>query len=612
MRLRLIQVTRRKSGRESRRESQLEGELLALGRGSDCDLELVDLSVALRHAELLRKGDGVYLRPVGRSELSVSGQRCVGERRLAVGDVVRIGPFELRAIAAEAGFDLALEVEQMARREDARGELAKRSRLTVEGGWFSRRTLSFAGVAVVLLGFLVLPLALGRAGSWSSGPLSHKHSFAADDCGECHTRAFATVENGACLDCHAEIGNHSDSPALAAAGMTGAACTDCHSEHAGEPGLLARAQDSCAGCHTDLSQRLEQPRVANASDFAADHPEFQLAMLDPATRKATPVGWQRDLEERSGVAFSHARHVGEALPEVPERLRSDPARKSEPLRCSSCHQLEAGGQRMQPIEFEKHCQACHQLGFDAALPDDQAPHAKPVELREGLRRLYAAQVVAGNAAAVALPEALRFRIPGSTLSDQEQSQAQGFVDARVRRAEHALYVEPGECARCHALERDAPAASEESGAGEASLAKPPSVPPVYITERWMPQSMFRHATHAPFPCADCHPAAAAYLEGGDAENPRPEWSLPEAGPFALRTEAELQELGLTPSKLASDLLIPGIEQCRGCHGGENARPPEVASECSLCHRFHRAEHGPMQPGGAARPSPVARNAAHSD
>jgi predicted CXXCH cytochrome family protein len=41
------------------------------------------------------------------------------------------------------------------------------------------------------------------------------------------------------------------------------------------------------------------------------------------------------------------------------------------------------------------------------------------------------------------------------------------------------------------------------------------------------------------------------------------------------------------SKEASDLLIPGIENCRGCHGGAYARE-KVPTTCIACHDYHQS------------------------
>jgi hypothetical protein len=122
-----------------------------------------------------------------------------------------------------------------------------------------------------------------------------------------------------------------------------------------------------------------------------------------------------------------------------------------------------------------------------------------------------------------------------------------------------------------------------------------AVAPVGVTKVWLPEIEFSHATHAPFACRDCHAAAAVYAPKS-ADLGRPEWSRPAPGhPYALLGAEERARLpGLAPSETAGDVLVPGIEGCRSCHGGAKASPPLVASDCVLCHPFHDEKHGPLR------------------
>jgi predicted CXXCH cytochrome family protein len=49
------------------------------------------------------------------------------------------------------------------------------------------------------------------------------------------------------------------------------------------------------------------------------------------------------------------------------------------------------------------------------------------------------------------------------------------------------------------------------------------------------------------------------------------------------------------SKQSSDLLLPGIAQCRTCHLGESAAKAEVPSSCAMCHTYHPREGAPANP-----------------
>ena len=47
------------------------------------------------------------------------------------------------------------------------------------------------------------------------------------------------------------------------------------------------------------------------------------------------------------------------------------------------------------------------------------------------------------------------------------------------------------------------------------------------------------------------------------------------------------------SQTSSEVLIPGIDNCEKCHGGEKASL-RAQSTCITCHIFHRSEFGAMR------------------
>ena len=80
--------------------------------------------------------------------------------------------------------------------------------------------------------------------------------------------------------------------------------------------------------------------IRRVTDFGDDHPEFRVQLAtgpldtDPHTRKRERVEWRRNLEERSGLAFSHLRHVGQIVPNPVTRSklahRSGPEQSRNP------------------------------------------------------------------------------------------------------------------------------------------------------------------------------------------------------------------------------------------------------------------------------------------
>jgi hypothetical protein len=76
----------------------IDSNALTVGRGGDNGLPLeADEYASSRHARFEPRRDGVYVEDVGSTNGTyVNGIRLSGDRRLAPGDVVRIGETDLR------------------------------------------------------------------------------------------------------------------------------------------------------------------------------------------------------------------------------------------------------------------------------------------------------------------------------------------------------------------------------------------------------------------------------------------------------------------------------------------------------------------------------------
>ncbi len=612
MRVRLITVTTRRSGTKARREDRQEVEALTVGRGTNHPLSLNGLTISLHHATFHERSGEIYLEPAEARELRVNGELVTGERKLSPGDSVRIGQFELRMMPAEGGDDLVLEVEEIERSGGAREELDKRTRLGVEGGWLSRRALSWGFVIAIVGAFLVAPLTFGGQSAWNSGPVSNNHAFIANDCGACHD-GFQRVRDEGCLECHGTIGNHARAEAMVPA-LANARCASCHLEHNGMHGLAELDQSLCSDCHADPAALVSSTEIGVVTDFDDVHPQFRMHMVETPGAGAEArvrTEWSADLRENSGVCFTHLAHVGQPV--------ADPSGESGYMPCNSCHVEDAAGQFMAPVDFENHCQSCHQLTFDdrPGLEETQAIHADVPAMRRDLEEKYAQWALSGRAQEEDGSDVFDFLRPGQELTDEQTRVVESWVKDQADEAERALTERPGVCADCHRIESSlvsremprnedgcgtfpAPASAVANLDGEAGEQRYLRVDPVEIAERWMPKSEFHHGTHGPFACRDCHPAAAVIDPDAEADEPRPEWARSDARPYALYTPDELRAAhGLEPSESARDVNILGIESCRGCHGGAESRPPLVASSCGLCHPYHRDEHGPMKPSDVA-------------
>lgn len=573
MKIQIVKISRRGSGDETRQARIVESASCSIGRATDSTLVINDLSVPLRHSSLLLKEDGVRLECDDATEVLVDGI-VVESASLSPGQVVRISNVELRIVEPARDEDLAIEIREVARRGDARAELALRTRMAVEPPWVGRRGLSWLSVVLVVSAFFLRPLLTGSGeAAWSTGPISSAHSFIADDCRVCHSE-FERVRDESCLECHSEIGEHA-SVNLQLVSHAGLRCGSCHLEHNGNAGPSDIGETRCASCHENISEVHAATRLGNASHFEENHPEFTLALVtDPDLDQSGRMAQSRNLEEKSGLRFSHLRHVGQAVLEAGEHTGI--------LRCDACHRLDRAGMYMEPVSFEVDCQDCHSLTFDEAFPDTEASHGNPLALRAQLRGLYSERALKGEEQSPEASSFIRFLRPGRELEKEEARAVYTWVEEQVAEAQESLIGESGECARCHEILR-----GEASDGGF-------DVAPVDVTDVWLPGSIFRHKTHQVFPCRDCHARAAIYDTNAETTAERPAWSLEDARPYALWSPEELlARQGNLPSESSEDVLIPGIEECRTCHGGGDASPPLVASNCVLCHSFHRDEYGSM-------------------
>ena len=115
-------------------------------------------------------------------------------------------------------------------------------------------------------------------------------------------------------------------------------CAACHLEHRGRRAEIARVADSfCLGCH-------------DFGSFSTGHPEFDFAA--------------DEIPDSDSLIFTHSHHVNELMR---RRSLTDPE-----AACLACHEpgppssastasidSAAGSGGFRPIDFDRHCAACH-------------------------------------------------------------------------------------------------------------------------------------------------------------------------------------------------------------------------------------------------------------
>jgi hypothetical protein len=222
------------------------------------------------------------------------------------------------------------------------------------------------------------------------------------------------------------------------------------------------------------------------------------------------------------------------------------------LQCKDCHSVERDGVSFKPVDMEADCAMCHSLAFEQVGGVTRTlRHGEPSQVIADLTAYY-------RSTAPTRPLQLggmARRRPGQFAEGQVYNIYFREVAVRPARADQAIaavFSKGGACYDCHTIYAPTAGISWR-------------VQPVKQTDQHFSKGWFDHEAHEETKCADCH------------------------------TEAR-------GSKLASDLLIPGVKQCRDCHVGETGAKlagisvdDPVKSSCAMCHEYHMDGGRPWTP-----------------
>jgi predicted CXXCH cytochrome family protein len=572
----LRMVSTSAEGREIVRTARIDGDRLTIGRNPDSNVHLTDLAVALRHASTMRSGARLIVTAEEGLTVELNGRKAAsGWIEISTGGDLRIGSHLLRFMPAEAGSDeIRIDVERVTEGEVKLDRSAERlfSLASVMPG---KRPMAWIFLLLVLGICLAWPIKsfydrqqTGRQAArfhpdqiWSSGPLSRAHAALSDNCTACHVKPFEAVRDTACASCHKSIHEHADPFRLARAqpdltrwgafklsmketfNIPPGRCVDCHTEHEGPREMPVTPQRFCSDCHAGLDRKLRDTRIGNAADFGRAHPEFKPALITgwsgerPQMQRISLSARPR---EANGLKFPHALHLSPTggVAQMGRRLGSEygfgPA-----LQCRDCHRPEPQGASFQPVDMESDCAMCHSLAFARVGGTVRTlRHGDPAQVVADLRDFYRLRSPSPPPSLV--PTARRR--PGQALQAQQRAQfARGVHSSGIAEAVRAVFSRGGACYDCHQV-------SAPSEGSSVFRIQPVAFPTRYIRHGW-----FDHRPHATQSCSSCHAAAQ--------------------------------------SSSASDLLLPGINSCRTCHGGERTSKP-VASSCAMCHDYHGGEGAP--------------------
>ncbi len=418
----------------------------------------------------------------------------------------------------------------------------------------------------------------GDSRVYSSGRISEPHAVLEKQCAACHVRKAeefsAKALDSACLGCHDGPVHHENEVKAQVP-----ECATCHAEHRGRINIRAASNQACAECHADL--RVNGRNLvysAHIRSLEDGHPEFAVlrgGAKDPGT-----------------IQLNHATHM--------KPIRRGPNGPIVELECRDCHRAGAvngpwpyadakyaavsvtyktedeilplnqhtfprrrglaGREYMEPVKFANACAACHLLTFDKRF-EEGVPHDKPEVVHSFLEKKFS-EYIAAHPGAVREIQTPERRLTEEPLLPRAQllTPAQ-WVKERTAVAEELLWGKT--CRQCHALTGGqlqnttlgrweatsaqnavgAPPASARSIAAELPL---PVIAPAKIISRWLPHAKFDHDAHRSFTCTSCHEKALSSTE-------------------------------------TSDVLVPGIENCKTCHA---PGPEHAESRCFECHTYH--------------------------
>jgi len=472
-------------------------------------------------------------------------------------------------------------------------------------------TLALLGLVLVIMGVSF------ASGGWRQlalpGKVHHAHASFEDRCASCHAPfqpstsgnplqsilQTGPVADHLCKACHDGPPHH---PGREIAGDP-TRCVHCHVEHRGRSAPISRVADrNCTVCHGALPAHALEAKTSfeSAITHFTNHPQFRVG----AGQERKPL---HEAQDPGKIRFNHQIHLSEGLRhgatdsrgwklrDISDQGLREIYRKQQAsdkkadddfvqLNCASCHNTDAsdalhpgnsrgglliaGGEYMLPISYERHCKACHTLTFPGGSPEQSIPHGlQPAEVNKFLwGALLEKTAHAEKKAPDPAPKTSSRPLPGDNLGRLDRK-AKVAVQAGVAELESQLYetersnavcqvyLGKNTCGLCHFEER------------QAGKTIPEKILPANLTEIWYPHSRFNHMPHRALHCLECHPQAAT-------------------------------------STTQLDLLVPGIDNCKICHGpltqSGGMRSGGVPHECTTCHLYHnRDKDNPFAGVGSA-------------
>jgi hypothetical protein len=347
------------------------------------------------------------------------------------------------------------------------------------------------------------------------------------------------------------------------------------------------ADESCVRCHADLAQFVKDANrpLSKVTSFDSTngipgHPDFQGLAKDPGT-----IQFSHTQHMRPGQALKpgdRSAKTWDSLPPAFQDQYPKPKNGFDPIQltCSDCHERDhpiAGYGNLEspnasaaansldrqtnahvlykPVEFSKHCEACHQLDLPHKLDFKDHQHLLDVVATSQQQRLARSERLqsASNPTESSVEEENRLRIAG-TASGKDLIELLKENNPLAKTEIFKTYA----CSKCHQ-----PATDLAADNNLESIVAPSALP-----TQWLTKASFSHGPHINVQCDVCH-------------------------------KIQLDSNAFSLGNLSSDVLIDGIQGCQVCHIVDEAKRKETQlagvkniarADCIDCHRYH--DHGP--------------------
>jgi pSer/pThr/pTyr-binding forkhead associated (FHA) protein len=615
----LRQVTTRVGAPDIVREKPLAAAEPVIGRGSDCDIQLTDLAVNLRHAVVKQTGPGkVNVESMGEENFEADG-KFVHKIDLDLANAPTL-VFGRHVLALTAGENGDILITATARENTAVADVAseqKRS-FSLKYALFSQRQLAWITTVAILLACLIVPVGLfvidhnrhqmissTADRQWSSGPLSPGHHFLEKNCEACHRQAFVSVTDSACLSCHqADLTKMARAQVVSLTQNLGSPFPpDLAADHAPHDRLMAAAppdpnlvrrinswvtatfshpNNRCASCHTEhvgtgQAETGKQPAPVTDTELKRNdckdcHTGMSQRLANAKVPDVSDWGHHPDFRPVITAGF-----VGDKPRLEKVALTAMPMENEGLIFGHKVHLDPKGGVANAAIKLGKAagygapltCSNCHQRSPDGGFV--------PVEMKQDCGQCHSLAFTRKNGVDQLLPHGHPDQVVAALKAYfANQPRTTSGPDAFLGRpGMHGVFVpsqpvdfvaanvrdafEPGgTCYGCHIIIPPADKRSLNYG-----------VAPVKLTSRYLPWGDFNHNisehhqdANGAVNCDTCHKT------GSRAKSSSPD---------------------------ADVMLLPKIAECAACHGKTKEQTAVAAgSDCAECHGFH-------SPGQATAP-----------